>query len=63
MIEIVEAYCPQNHPCPVINVCPYGAISQESSYSAPKIDEELCTECGTCTDYCPAFRIKQEISY
>ena len=63
MIKVEEEYCPKNHPCPVVNVCPYDAISQESPFTAPKVDEELCTDCGTCTIYCPAFRQKQETSY
>ena len=51
-IEVVEARCPQNHRCPVIGVCPTQAISQESSYSAPKIDKSLCTDCGLCVRFC-----------
>ncbi|HEY9125379.1 MAG TPA: 4Fe-4S binding protein [Bacteroidales bacterium] len=43
--------CPQNHRCPIIRVCPVGAISQ-SGYGLPVIDEEKCTECGRCVRYC-----------
>jgi len=63
MVDILTDYCPQNHPCPVVNVCPMGAISQKDIYSAPEVDEELCTECGDCTNYCNVFRInKQEVA-
>jgi len=55
MININEESCPQNHRCPVINVCPVGAIEQENPYSAPKINEDLCSDCGLCTNYCPVF--------
>ncbi len=43
--------CPQNHPCPIVRICPVGAISQQGN-GLPVIDEALCTECGKCTKYC-----------
>jgi len=43
--------CPQNHVCPILPVCPVGAISQDG-YGLPVIDDEKCTECGKCTRYC-----------
>jgi Fe-S-cluster-containing hydrogenase component 2 len=55
MIQIREEYCPANHPCPVVNVCPVNAIIQETPFSAPKVDEDLCTDCGECTMACPVF--------
>ena len=58
MIQIREEFCPQNHPCPVINLCPFGAISQKSPFDAPVIDDELCTDCGQCTSACRVFRQK-----
>jgi Fe-S-cluster-containing hydrogenase component 2 len=59
-IKIEASRCPQNHICPVIRVCPVGAISQKSPFSAPEIDEDKCTACGKCTKYCGyrAFSIK-----
>ncbi len=54
MIEIKAEYCPQNHPCPVVNVCPVNAISQ-SGMGAPTIDEDKCTDCGMCTGFCRTF--------
>jgi Fe-S-cluster-containing hydrogenase component 2 len=44
--------CPQNHKCPIINICPIGAITQ-TGIGLPVIDETLCTECGKCAKYCP----------
>jgi Fe-S-cluster-containing hydrogenase component 2 len=44
--------CPQNHACPAMRYCPAGAITQESIYSAPRIDHGLCTECGACSRVC-----------
>ncbi len=62
MVDINSNYCPQNHSCPVVETCPYGAISQENSFSAPKVDDELCTECGICTAYCPVFSLHKEVT-
>ncbi|MFP4018684.1 MAG: 4Fe-4S binding protein [Bacteroidales bacterium] len=47
--------CPQNHPCPTVNICPVGAIKQKSPFSAPEIDESRCTGCGICLNTCFAF--------
>ncbi len=55
MINVNEQYCPQNHPCPVVSACPFEAITQKDIFSAPEVDEELCTECGECTSLCPVF--------
>ena len=63
MVDVISQYCPQNHPCPVVNVCPTGAIAQESPFTAPKIDDELCTECGLCTNYCPAFSLHTQKTF
>ena len=57
-MEIIKEYCPQNHNCPVVGVCPTGAISQKNIFSAPEIDEEKCIQCGECSLYCPVFRPK-----
>ncbi len=56
MIIVRDAYCPQNHPCPVVSRCPFGAISQEG-YGAPVIDKEKCTECGICARACGVFQL------
>ncbi|NJK95601.1 MAG: 4Fe-4S binding protein [Bacteroidetes bacterium] len=44
--------CPQNHRCPLIKVCPVGAITQDG-FGLPVIDEEKCIECGLCKISCP----------
>lgn len=49
--------CPQNHPCPAVNVCPVGAIVQKG-YNAPTIDYEKCIMCNKCTAYCPMGAIQ-----
>jgi ferredoxin len=51
-IKVEASNCPQNHVCPVINVCPAQAISQKSIFNAPEIDGEICAECGICADFC-----------
>ncbi|MFV0396896.1 MAG: 4Fe-4S binding protein [Bacteroidales bacterium] len=50
-LAIDKLSCPQNHRCPLLKVCPVGAITQEG-YGLPKIDEEKCIECGKCIKYC-----------
>jgi len=57
MIKTIEEHCPKNHRCPVINDCPTGALSQETVFSPPKIDEESCIDCGICTQSCGVFRM------
>ncbi len=52
MIRINADACPRNHPCPAVHYCPVGAIVQDGIFSAPRIDPELCTECGACTSVC-----------
>ncbi len=36
--------CPQNHSCPLLNICPEGAISKEG-YILYRIDFTKSTEC------------------
>ena len=55
-IEIREELCPQNHKCPVSGRCPFGAIVQDNSHSAPYIVEEKCRNCGMCTNFCHVFQ-------
>ena len=55
MIAVDERFCPKNHPCPTVRACPTGAIAQDDIHSAPRIDRELCTECGLCTHTCRVF--------
>jgi len=55
MISVREEYCPKNHRCPTVSYCPAGAINQKSPYSAPTVDQELCTDCGRCLQACSVF--------
>lgn len=55
MIHVNVQACPQNHPCPAVRYCPEGAIVQDDIYSAPRVDDELCTECGACINVCRVF--------
>lgn len=58
MIEVSAEFCPQNHPCPVVRMCPTGAIKQEG-FGLPTIDEALCTGCGRCTRGCMSFSFSE----
>jgi ferredoxin len=58
-LTINPSSCPQNHRCPIMQVCPVGAISQDD-YRLPVIDESLCTECGKCTKYCPMRAVENK---
>lgn len=52
MAIIIDAkLCPQNHRCPMLSVCPAGAITQEG-FGLPVIDPEKCIECGKCIKVC-----------
>lgn len=55
-IRVEEQFCPKNHSCPTLRVCPVGAIIQNSPFEAPKIDESKCTKCGLCLRTCMAFQ-------
>ncbi len=52
MIQIDKAVCPHDHVCPLIPMCPVGAISQDAE-GYVKIDHTLCIECGKCVRKCP----------
>ncbi len=55
---ISDRFCPQNHRCPIIRVCPQQAIIQDG-YGLPVIDKTKCTECGKCIKYCPMRAVKE----
>jgi ferredoxin len=59
-IFVIKNRCPQNHPCPSIQVCPVGAL-QQTGFDAPTVDESKCTNCGKCAKFCPkgALTLKQ----
>ena len=51
-LKIIINNCPQNHKCPVVKVCPVGALSQEG-FKAPEINYDKCIKCGKCSNFCP----------
>jgi len=62
MIAVNVQACPQNHTCPAVRSCPEAAILQGSIYEAPRIDHDLCTECGACSVACRVFsRVPDEV--
>lgn len=60
MIQVNSLACPQNHRCPIVNICPAGAISQDG-FGLPVINEEKCTECGKCIRFCPMSAVEMKI--
>lgn len=58
-LEISGILCPQNHRCPLLTVCKYGAITQEGN-SLPQIDAQKCVECGKCIKYCGKAAVYQK---
>jgi ferredoxin len=52
IIKVDPSKCPQDHICPLIQICPVGAISQDG-FSAPEINHEKCITCGKCVASCP----------
>jgi ferredoxin len=50
-IIVIKEKCPQDHPCPLIRVCPVGAISQHD-FDAPEVDQVKCITCGLCVQNC-----------
>ena len=50
-IIVIEDKCPQDHPCPLISICPVGAINQQG-FNAPSVDPEKCIACGLCVQNC-----------
>ena len=51
--------CPQNHRCPLVDLCPKQAIAQEG-FGLPRIDRAKCIECGKCVRHCGKNAVYQE---
>ena len=51
MPTVIPSRCPHNHPCPLVNLCPAGAIVQRG-FAAPEIDSDKCIDCGVCSASC-----------
>ena len=56
-LTVNKLRCPENHPCPSVRVCPFGALSQKG-YKAPTVNKGKCTKCGKCINSCPMRAIK-----
>jgi ferredoxin len=60
MVQVSSVACPQNHRCPLLSVCPVGAITQQG-YELPVINKEKCIECGKCVRFCPMGAVEMKI--
>jgi len=58
-MSVNVARCPQNHPCPMVRVCPTEAILQQG-VNAPTIDADKCIDCGACSKGCPMGAFVQQ---
>ena len=56
-LQVIIENCPQNHRCPAVKICPVKALSQ-NGFNAPKVDEDKCTKCGKCSNFCPKKALK-----
>jgi len=59
MPVVIPERCPQNHPCPLVKVCPVGAIRQQG-FAAPVIDAEKCIQCGACPTQCGKGAVRDD---
>jgi Fe-S-cluster-containing hydrogenase component 2 len=57
-LTINPSACPQNHRCPLMQMCPVGAISQ-NGLGLPIIDAAKCIKCGKCVKFCPMKAVQQ----
>lgn len=56
-VIIDDRLCPQNHSCPMIELCPVEAITQEG-FNLPTVDDDKCIECGKCVANCGKLAMK-----
>ena len=56
-IVVDKNRCPQNHPCPSVRVCSFGALVQRG-FDAPVVVTDKCISCKKCVRYCPMGAIK-----
>jgi len=57
-IKVINARCPQNHPCPAVRVCPVQALSQQG-YKAPLVNDASCISCNKCVQFCPMGALQE----
>ncbi|MBC7114025.1 MAG: 4Fe-4S binding protein [Archaeoglobi archaeon] len=58
-LKVNPLRCPQDHRCPLIAICPAGAIEQRG-FSLPEINEEKCKGCLLCARSCPRAAVMVE---
>ncbi|MCF7911368.1 MAG: ferredoxin [Candidatus Cloacimonetes bacterium] len=54
MIGIKAEYCTKENNCLVISFCPAGAVTHVPG-ELPEVDNQKCTNCNKCVQFCPAF--------
>lgn len=54
----IPLLCEQCDAYPCINACPEGALTRNETTGIITVDEEACTECGTCVDACTYHGIR-----
>nr|WP_320024923.1 4Fe-4S binding protein [uncultured Acetobacterium sp.] len=59
ILVVKKERCPQNHPCPSVDVCPVEALSQVG-FDAPVVDMDKCIKCGKCVKFCPMGALQLE---
>ncbi len=59
---IDPASCDRSPGCPAIKICPAQAIAHERigmfSYDISVVDQDKCTGCAKCLNFCPGGAIK-----
>ena len=61
-LTIDELRCPQDHRCPLIPVCPVGAISQLGD-GLTTIDPMKWIACGECITHCGRQAVHKKPEY
>lgn len=61
-LTIDPGLCPQNHACPLVKLCPAGAISQ-TGHGLPVIDTARCIECGKCQRHCGMQAVRKDTGH
>ncbi len=54
----IQLLCEQCEAHPCIEACDDGALSRDDSTGIITVDEDVCTQCGSCVDACPYHGIR-----
>jgi len=54
----IPLLCEQCDTYPCVNACPEGALTRNETTGIITVNEETCTECGTCVDACTYHAIR-----